>query len=98
MTISQLLDVGKNGNDWFVGGITDENARTAIVDFSFLPASKKYIARIYEDAPEADFRINRKAYRIRTVKVDSKSRLKQWIAPGGGFAISITPIKLEFNL
>ena len=88
----------KNGNDWFVGGITDENARTAIVDFSFLPASKKYIARIYEDAPEADFRINRKAYRIRTVKVDSKSRLKQWIAPGGGFAISITPIKLEFNL
>lgn len=83
----------KNGNDWFVGGITDENARTALVDFSFLPTGKKYIARIYEDAPEADYRTNRKAYRIRTIKVDSKSRLKQWTAPGGGFAMSITPIK-----
>ena len=80
----------KNGDDWFVGGITDENARTAIIDFSFLPVEKKYVARIYEDAPNADFRTNRKAYRIRTVKVDSKTRLKQWVAPGGGFAMSIT--------
>ncbi len=81
----------KNGNDWFVGGITDENARMATVDFSFLPAGKKYVARIYEDAPEADYRMNRKVYRIRTVKVDSKTRLKQWTAPGGGFAMAITP-------
>lgn len=83
----------KGGKDWFVGGITDEHARTAIVDFSFLPAGKKFEARIYEDAPDADFRTNRKSYRIRTAKVDSKTRLKQWIAPGGGFAMSLTPVK-----
>ena len=83
----------KGGKDWFVGGITDENARTATVDFSFLPAGKKFEARIYEDTPDADFRTNRKSYRIRTAKVDSKTRLKQWIAPGGGFAMSLTPVK-----
>jgi len=81
----------KNGDDWFVGGITDENARTATVDCSFLPAGKKYVARIYEDAPGADYRTDRKAYRIRTIKVDSRSRLKQRAAPGGGFAMSLTP-------
>ena len=36
----------KGVNEWFVGGITDENAREAVIDFSFLPAGKKYVATI----------------------------------------------------
>ena len=79
----------KGKNEWFVGGITDENSRTANIDFSYLPKGKKYIATIYADAKNASWDKNPQAYSIKTVKVNSKSTLKQYIAPGGGFAISI---------
>lgn len=83
----------KKSEDWYVGGVTDENPRTAIIDFSFLPAKTKYTATIYEDAPGANYLTNPQAYRIRTVNVNSKSKLKQAVAPGGGFAIRLTPAK-----
>ena len=44
----------KGKNEWFVGAITDENARTATIPFDFLPDGKKYIATIYEDGKDAD--------------------------------------------
>lgn len=80
----------KNSDDWYVGAITDENARMAVIDFSFLPKGEKFEATIYEDAPDAHWKENPQAYRIRTVKVDSKTRLKEKLAPGGGAAIRIT--------
>ncbi len=79
----------KNSDDWYVGAITDHNARKAIIDFSFLPKGVKYEATIYEDAPDADWKENPQAYRIRTVTVDSRTKLKQPLAPGGGAAIRI---------
>lgn len=80
----------KNSDDWYVGAITDHNARKATIDFSFLPEGVKYLATIYEDAPDADWKENPQAYRIRTVTVDSRTRLKQPLAPGGGTAMRIT--------
>lgn len=79
----------KGVNEWFVGGITDENAREAVIDFSFLPAGKKYVAMIYADGKKADWRTNPKDYVITTRKVTSKTTLKQRLAPSGGVAISI---------
>lgn len=79
----------KNGNDWYIGGVTDENARIAMLDFSFLEPGKKYTATIYEDGADADFRSNQQSYNIRKIKVNSKTKLKQKVAPGGGFAIQI---------
>lgn len=79
----------KGVNEWFVGGITDENAREAVIDFSFLPAGKKYVAAIYADGKKADWRTNPKDYVITTRKVTSKMTLKQRLAPSGGVAISI---------
>ena len=79
----------KNSDDWYVGAITDHNARTALIDMSFLPKGEKYEAVIYEDAPDAHWKDNPQAYRIRTVKVNSKTKLKQPLAPGGGAAIQI---------
>ena len=81
----------KNSDAWFVGAITDENPRDAIIDFSFLPKGRKYSATIYEDAPDADWHDNPQAYRIRTVNVDSRTKLKQHLAAGGGAAIAIYP-------
>ena len=83
----------KNSSDWYVGAITDHNPRTALIDFSFLPAGEKFTATIYEDAPGADWKENPQAYRIRTVKVSSKTRLRQPLAPGGGAAIRVTPLR-----
>ena len=79
----------KHSDDWYVGAITDDKARTALIDFSFLPKGEKFEATIYEDAPDADWKDNPQAYRIRTVKVDSKTKLKQPLAPGGGAAMRI---------
>ena len=79
----------KGVNEWFVGGITDENARETVIDFSFLPAGKKYVATIYADGKKADWRTNPKDYVITTRKVTSKTKLKQRLAPSGGVAISI---------
>jgi len=83
----------KGKDAWFVGGITDENAREAKVDFSFLPKGKKYKATIYEDGKDADFQTNPKSYNIRTVKVNNKSVLKEKLASSGGFAISVFPVE-----
>lgn len=76
-------------NEWFIGGITDENPRTATIDLSFLPKGKKYIATIYADGKKADWKDNPQDYVISTKKVNSRTILKQHLAAGGGVAISI---------
>lgn len=81
----------KASDDWYVGAATDENARTAIIDMSFLDPGREYIATIYADAPDASWDKNPKAYKITTRKVNSKTRLKQPLAPGGGAALRIAP-------
>lgn len=79
----------KDHDEWFVGAITDENARTAVIPFDYLSAGKKYIATIYEDGKDADWDKNPQSYRIRKAVVTSKSVLKQKLAPSGGVAISL---------
>lgn len=82
-------------NEWFVGAITDENARTAVIPFSFLPEGKKYIATIYEDSKDADWEANPQSYHIYKAAVTSKSLLKQKLARSGGAAISIVEATKE---
>lgn len=79
----------KGKNEWYVGGITDENAREAEIDLSFLPEGKRFQATIYADGKKADWRTAPKDYVISSRKVDSKTVLKQRLAPGGGVAVSI---------
>lgn len=80
---------------WFVGGVTDENRRTAEFSFDFLDPEKSYVATLYADAPDANYRTNPEAYTIRTGKVTAKSKLKVEMAPGGGFALSIREATAE---
>jgi hypothetical protein len=79
----------KNKNEWFIGGITDENTRTATIVFDYLPKGKKYTATIYADTKDASWNENPQNYSIRKVIITSKTVLKQYIATGGGVAISI---------
>jgi glucan 1,4-alpha-glucosidase len=83
----------KGKENWFVGAITDENARTATADLSFLDAGKKYTATIYADADDASYQTNPAAYKITKQVVDNKTVLKLQLAPGGGCAVSIMQVK-----
>ena len=85
----------KGSAEWFVGGVTDENRRTAEFSFDFLDPEKSYVATLYADAPDADYRTNPEAYTIRTGKVTAKSKLKVEMAAGGGFALSIREATAE---
>ncbi|MFI3285934.1 MAG: glycoside hydrolase family 97 protein [Rikenellaceae bacterium] len=79
----------KGSSNWFVGGITDENRRTAELTFDFLDPEKEYIATVYADAKDADYETNPTAYRVEKGKVTSKSKISVDMARSGGFAISI---------
>ena len=85
----------KGSSAWFVGGVTDENRRTAELRLDFLDPEKSYVATLYADAPDADYRTNPEAYTIRTGKVTAKSKLKVEMAAGGGFALSIREATAE---
>ncbi len=82
----------KGNQSWFLGAITDENARQTEIKLDFLSKGKKYKATIYEDAKDADWKNNPIAYTIRTIEVTSNSKIKLSLAPGGGTAISFEPI------
>lgn len=83
----------KGTDKWFVGNVGGYQPFTSKISFDFLDASKKYIATIYSDAKDADYLKNPQAYNIRKVIVTSKSKLEQLTVPGGGYAISIIPVK-----
>jgi len=81
----------KGTSYWFIGAITDENSRNASLPLTFLDKGSKYVANIYRDAPNADWKENPEAYTIEKFIVDSDTRLNIRLAPGGGAAISMYP-------
>jgi len=83
----------KNTENWFIGGITNEIARELEINFSFLSPNTTYEAIIYEDGKDADWDKNPTAINIKTEEVSNKTISKLKLAPGGGFAISLKPIK-----
>ncbi|MGO4822076.1 MULTISPECIES: glycoside hydrolase family 97 protein [unclassified Flavobacterium] len=83
----------KGSESWFLGAITDENARKSEIKLDFLTKGQKYKAIIYEDAKNADWQKNPIAYKIKTIEVTNKSKINLNLAPGGGTAISFEPVK-----
>ncbi|HQU84968.1 MAG TPA: glycoside hydrolase family 97 protein [Pyrinomonadaceae bacterium] len=79
----------KGKDEWFIGAITDENARTTNASLNFLDSGKQYIATIYADAKDADWLNNPSVYEIKSYIVDSKTVLKLNLAKGGGAAVSL---------
>ncbi len=79
----------KGTNNWFVGNVNGETARTSAISFDFLEKGKKYEATIYADAKNAHYKTNPQAYTIRKMNVTNKTKLSQLSVPAGGYAISI---------
>lgn len=82
----------KGKDEWFLGAITDENARNQTVKLDFLKPGQRYEATIYADGKGASWDKNPMAYQIRKMKVNSKSELKLQMAAGGGTAMSFKPL------
>lgn len=83
----------RNSPDWFIGAITDEEARTFDVPLSFLPAGKSYVAEVYADGPGANWETNPLPVTISKRTVTSTSRLTVKMAAGGGQAIRLHAVK-----
>lgn len=79
----------KGKSNWFLGAITDENARTSVLNFDFLDEGVTYQATIYRDGDNADWQTNPEAYEIEKMTVTNKTTLSIRLAKGGGCAISL---------
>lgn len=79
----------RGSENWFVGGITDENSREISINFDFLDEGVTYEATIYEDGKNAHWDDNPTDLNIRTIEISKNSNEKFQLAAGGGFAISL---------
>ncbi len=90
----------REGVDWFVGAITDENERRLSVPLDFLDADTTYVADIYADGSDAHWRTNPYAIDIREATFTNSDTLELKLAAGGGAAVRFRPISgaaLEAN-
>ncbi|MGH7505823.1 MAG: glycoside hydrolase family 97 catalytic domain-containing protein, partial [Longimicrobiales bacterium] len=83
----------RRAEEWYIGAITDEEARTFEVPLSFLPAGQDFVAEIYADGPDAHWLNNPLAIEISERAVDTGTHLTVSLAPGGGQAIRIRPAR-----
>ncbi len=80
----------RRGAEWYVGSITDWDAREIDVPLSFL-GSGSFTADIYSDAPDAATQPKNTVREQR--QVNAKTVLKLKLAPGGGCAIRLAPAR-----
>ena len=84
----------RGGEGWYVGAVGDEQERKVDFALDFLSPGKRYVAEIYRDGDQADYRTaERHQIVIERRTVTSADRMALRIAPGGGFAISLKPGK-----
>jgi alpha-glucosidase len=78
----------RDSDNWFVGGITNEQARSFELNFDFLDEGD-YLATLYRDGADADWQSNPYSTVIESLEVNNQSTLGIDMASGGGFAISV---------
>ncbi|MFM8480814.1 MAG: glycoside hydrolase family 97 protein [Gammaproteobacteria bacterium] len=83
----------RGSEDWYVGGVTDEVARTLTVPLEFLTAGKRYRAQIYRDGADASWDRNPFAILIEKREVKRGDRLEIPVASGGGFAVRLEALQ-----
>jgi len=81
----------RGGPDWYVGAITDEEARTLEIPLSFLSEGESYVAEIYADGEGAHWLHEPLPIEISEQGVNAETTLTLSLAPGGGQAIRIRP-------
>lgn len=79
----------RNSDNWFLGSVTNEEARDLEISLDFLEENSTYKAIIYKDEAEANFAKNPSAYQIEELEVTKSTVIKAHLAEGGGLAMSI---------
>lgn len=88
--VGEYVTMARRKNDtWFVGAMTNWNARDLTIDFSFLPAGK-YTAEVFKDGMNADR--NATDYKKETITVSSSDKLTVHLAPGGGWVARLDKV------
>ncbi len=82
----------RDSEDWYIGGVTNEEAHRVRLNLDFLDDGATYTAEIYRDSDTAHYRDNQLGITIETRKISSNDYLDIWMAPGGGFAVRLTKI------
>lgn len=83
----------KGTGNWFVGSVAGKCDHTSNITLNFLDKGKKYIATIYADGEDANYKTNPASYVIKKGIVTSKTKLNLHAVEGGGYAISIFEVK-----
>ena len=98
MTIPLLGKIGeyfvvarqdRSSSDWYIGGVTNEEARRVNLNLEFLEVDVRYTAYIYRDGETCDYLENPLDIAIEKRAIEKSELLDLWIAAGGGFAIRI---------
>ena len=94
-----VLLPGRKGDEWFIGGINGNDARTLDIRFSFLTPGVKYSAKIYSDDPAVNTRTH---VRIDTIEIDNNSVYPAKLGANNGIAIAycageITTIPIKYR-
>ena len=79
----------RDSDDWYVGGVTNENGRKIRLGLDFLGTGNQYEAQVYRDGDSAHYRDNQLDITVENKRVQSNDFLDIWMAPGGGFAIRL---------
>ena len=79
----------RDSADWYLGGVTNEEARRIHVALDFLD-SGTYLAEIYADSDDAHYRDNQFGIKLEERHVGRSDSLDLYLAPGGGFAIRLS--------
>ena len=84
----------RGGEDWYLGAVGDEEARTVSFKLDFLTPGKKYVAEIYRDGDDADYRTDKRhSIVIEQKAVSSADAMTLRLAPGGGAAVRFRKVK-----
>lgn len=91
--IDSYISVARGaGDDWFIGSLSNRDAREIEIDLSFLPQGENYLATIYSDDVDTHFLNQKETFVITKEEVDNASTIKVRLAPGGGNAIYLKKI------
>lgn len=78
----------RGGEDWYLGAVGDEEARSVSFKLDFLNPGAKYVAEIYRDGDDADYRTDKRhSIVIEQRRVSSADEMSLRLAPGGGAAV-----------
>lgn len=79
----------KGTNNWFIGSATGDANHQSVISLDFLEKGKNYIATIYADTKDTDYKSNPQSYQIVKGLVNSKNKLKINTVEAGGYAVSL---------